>query len=60
MDPINFPWPFKAIDGARIDFVVTTFVDAEAVAVSANKSVKRSRAGRVSLVWTCVSFPSST
>jgi hypothetical protein len=37
MDGIKFPWPFKVIDGARLDFVVATFVDAEAMAVSVKK-----------------------
>jgi hypothetical protein len=37
MDPIEFPWPFKVIDGARIDFAVATFVDTGAMAVSVRK-----------------------
>jgi hypothetical protein len=37
MDPIYIPWPFKVIDGARIDFEVATFVDAENMAISVSK-----------------------
>jgi hypothetical protein len=37
MDSTGLPWPFKVIDGARIDFVVATFVDAETMAISVSK-----------------------
>jgi hypothetical protein len=37
MDSTRLPWPVKVIDGARIDFVLATFVDAEAMAVSVSK-----------------------
>jgi hypothetical protein len=34
MDKMRFPWPFKVIDGFKIDFVAAVFVDAEAMAAS--------------------------
>ncbi|KAG2741421.1 hypothetical protein P692DRAFT_201796521 [Suillus brevipes Sb2] len=46
MNPIQSPWPFKVIDGARLDFAVAAFVDAEAMAVSVSKWVKQSSVGR--------------
>jgi hypothetical protein len=38
MDSIRFPWPFKVIDGVRIDFVATAF-DVEAIAMPRHSEV---------------------